>query len=107
MKRVNAIVKAVNKLTEVFDRKVKRILRSVDAAIDSAKDHADLLREEADNIMISLGEVADGDEQSREKLQTLLCRYAEKMEEAATYDRYAEHFEHLKAKLNEDVEVEQ
>ena len=105
MKRVNAIVKCVGKLTEVFSRKAERILRGVDSAIASAKDSADECRDAAFDIMNSLGDASSKEDSN--KLQKMLNEYAAKMEEAERWDKYAKHFEDLKAKLSEDVPVEE
>lgn len=105
MKRVNAIVKAVGKITEIFTRRAERILRGVDSAIACAKDNADEAREAAFDLMNSLGEVSS--KEDTESLQKRLSNYINKMEEAERWDKAAQHLEELKTKLNEDVEVEQ
>lgn len=105
MKRVNAIVKKQGKLTELFTRKATRIVRAVESAIDYAKDQVDICKETAEDIMNSFGEVAENTD--REELQNRLNAYAAKMDEAATWERYAKYFEDLRNKLNEEVEVEE
>lgn len=105
MKRVNAIVKAVGKITEIFTRRAERILRGVDSAIACAKDNADEAREAAFDLMNSLGEVSSKEDTA--SLQERLSNYINKMEEAERWDKAAKYLEELKVKLNEDVEVEQ
>lgn len=105
MKRVNAIVKAVGKITEVFTRKADRILRGVEAAIACAKDNADEARESAYDIMNSMGDASSKEDSV--KLQDLLSNYAAKMEEAERWDKYVTYFEDLKVKLNEEISVEE
>lgn len=104
MKRVNAIVKAVGKISEIFARKADRILRGVDTAIACAKDNADEAREAAYDIMNSLGDASSKEDSS--KLQKLLNDYAAKREEADRWDAYAKYYAELKEQLNEDVPVE-
>lgn len=105
MKRVNAIVKAVGKITEIFTRRAERILRGVDSAIACAKDNADEAREAAFDLMNSLGEVSSKEDTAN--LQERLSNYINKMEEAERWDKAAQHLEELKVKLNENVEVEE
>lgn len=105
MKRVNAIVKAVGKISEIFVRKAERILRGVQSAIDCAKDNAAEAREAAYDLMNSLGDASSKDDSG--KLQNILNEYAAKMEEADRWDNYARYFEELKEKLNEDIPVEE
>jgi len=105
MKRVNAIVKAVSKITEIFTRRAERILRGVESGIAYAKDNADEAREAAFDIMNSLGEVSSKEDTAN--LQERLSNYINKMEEAERWDKAAQHLEDLKVKLNENVEVEE
>ena len=105
MKRVNAIVKAVGKISEIFARKADRILRGVETAIACAKDNADEARESAFDLMNSLGDASSKEDSV--KLQSILNNYAAKMEEAERWDSYVRYFEQLKEKLNEDVPVEE
>ena len=104
MKRIYAIVKAKDKISEIFDRKAKRILRGIDSAIACAKDCADEAKEAASDIIDSLGEVSSKDDTA--VLQTRLNDYAKKREEADRWEQYAQYFEELKNKLNEEVEIE-
>lgn len=105
MKRVNAIVKAVGKITEIFTRRAERILRGVDSAIACAKDNADECRESAYDLMVSMGDASSKEDSV--KLQDIISDYAAKMEEAERWDKYVKYFEELKVKLNEEIEVEQ
>lgn len=105
MKRVNAIVKSAGKISEFFTRKADRILRGVDTAIACAKDNADEAKDAAFDLMNSLGDASSKEDTN--KLQNLLNAYAEKMDEAERWDNYARYFEELKAKLNEEVKVEE
>lgn len=105
MKRVNAIVKCVGKITEVFSRKADRLLRGVDSAIASAKDSADEAREAAYDLMNSLGDASSKEDSA--KLQNILNQYAQKREEADRWENYAKYFEELKKALEEDVPVEE
>lgn len=104
MKRVNAIVKAKDAISEIFIRKADRILRNVDSAIACAKDNADEAKEAAEDIMNSLGEVAS--KTDTEAFQEKLNLYAAKCEEVDRWTAYVGYFEKLKAALNEDVAVE-
>lgn len=104
MKRVNAIIKVKDKITEIFSRKADRILRGVDQAIACAEDNADEAKESAYDIMNTLGDASS--KEDSDKLQNLLNKYAEKMEEADRWTAYAKYFKELKDKLNEEVEVE-
>lgn len=101
MKRVNFITKNGGVMTEVFDRKAKRIVRQVEQAIDSAKDHASDCRERAEEIMNSLGEVAGSDQTAQ--LQDRLNGYIEAMDCAENAINTAKILEGLLKKLNEDV----
>lgn len=105
MKRVNAIVKAVGKISEIFTRKADRILRGVETAIACAKDNADEAREAAYDLMNSLGDASSKEDSN--KLQEILNNYAAKMEEAERWDGYVRYFEKLKADLNADVPMEE
>ena len=105
MKRVNAIVKAVGKISEIFTRKADRILRRVDTAIACAKDNADETREAAYDLMNSLGDASSKEDSG--KLQDILNNYIAKMEEAERWDGVVRHLEKLKQDLNEEVSVEE
>jgi len=104
MKRINAIIKVKDKITEVFSRKAERVLRGIDAAIACAEDNADEAKDAAYDIMNSLGEASSKDDSS--KLQTLLNNYAAKIEESERWAAYAGYYRELKAKLEEEVETE-
>lgn len=101
MKRVNFITKNGGVMTEVFDRKAKRIVRQVEQAIDSAKDHASDCKERAEEVMNSLGEVAGSDQTAQ--LQDKLNDYVEAMSDAENATNTAKILGDLLKRLNEDV----
>ena len=104
MKRINAIIKVKDKITEMFTRKADRVLRGIDTAIACAEDSADEATDAAYELMNSLGEASSKEDSA--KLQEVLNKYAAKMEEADRWKKYAQYFKDLKVKLNEEVEVE-
>lgn len=103
-KRINAITRSLGVLTEVLDRKASRINRGVEQAQADALDNAATCREEAMEIVNSLGEVAGAKDTAA--LQERLNSYTAKMQEAEDWDAVAKRFEHLKSILEEEVEVE-
>lgn len=104
MRRIDAILKVKDKLTEMFDRKAARILRGVDQAIACAKDDADEARDAAKDIMEKLGNASAKDQTAN--LQSLLNDYNDKIQEAKAAEEAAANFEELKKTLLENVEVE-
>ena len=103
--RLNALIKCVGVITEVFTRKANRVLRAVDQAIDCAKDSADEARCKAAEELKKLGDATSYSDSG--KLKEILCNYGKNIEEAERWDRYAGYYEKLKEQLNEEVEVEE
>lgn len=105
MKRVNAITKGkASCITELIDRKAKRIMRGVDQAIDFASDKIDECNDAAEEIINSFANCAGGDDSS--KLQSRFNAYADKIAEAERWTKQVERLKGLKDKLNAEVEIE-
>ncbi len=104
MKRVNAITKGkASCITDLIDRKAKRIMRAVEQGIDYSSDMADACKDAAEEIINSFGDVAGPDhtEELQSKINDYLCKVAEAEKWAENIDR----LKVLKEKLNEEVEI--
>lgn len=106
MKLVYAIIKGkAFSLTELFDRKAKRILRSVDQAIAYAEDKAYECKLAADEVINTFGECASGDD--TDALNAKFNAYTEKLAEAEEWEKQVQRFNTLKDKLNSEVTIEE
>lgn len=106
MKLVHAITRGkASSITELLDRKAKRIMRSVDQAIAYAEDKIYECKEAADEIINTFGEAAGGDD--TDALQAKFNAYTDKIAESEEWERQAERFKLLKEKLNSEVEIEE
>jgi len=105
MKRVNAITKGkASCITELVDRKAKRIMRGVDQAIDFASDKIDELNDAAEELINSLGDVAGNTDTSA--LATRINRYADTLSAIEDWTNTVKRLKTLKEKLNADVKLE-
>ena len=106
MKLVYAITRGkASCITEILDRKAKRVMRSVDQAIAYAEDKIDECKEEADAIINTFGDVAGGDDS--EALQAKFNAYTDKIAESEEWSKQAERLKLLKEKLNSEVTLEE
>ena len=106
MKLVYAITRGkASSITELLDRKAKRVLRSVDQAIAYAEDKIDECKEAADEIINTFGEVAGGDD--TDALQGKFNEYTDKIAESEEWAKQVERLKTLKEKLNSEVELEE
>lgn len=104
MKRVNAITKGkASCLTELLDRKAKRIMRAVEQSIDCASDKVDACNDAAEEIINSFGEAAGAEDTS--KLQDKINAYIDKVAESERWAKNIERLKALKDKLNAEVEI--
>lgn len=105
MKRVNAITKGkASCITELIDRKAKRIMRGVDQAIDCASDKIDECNDAAEEIINSFATCAGSDETAA--LNTRINAYLDKVAEAEKWAAQVERLKVLKDKLNAEVVLE-
>ncbi len=106
MKLVHAITKGkANCITELLDRKAKRIMRNVDQAISYAEDKVCECQETADEILNTFGEVAGGDDTAA--LNAKMNDYTEKVAEAEEWEKQVVRLKALKAKLDSEVTIEE
>ena len=106
MKRITAITKCNGVLSEVLDRKAKRIKRAIEQMADCADDTAAELEEKAEDIINSLGKVADAG--NSDVLASKLNEYNRAVEDAKLARNSAVNFRNLLVKLDEEVsETEQ
>lgn len=104
MKRVNAITKGkASCITDLIDRKAKRIMRAVEQAIDCASDKADSCKDAAEEIINSFGSVAGSDDTAA--LQAKINFYLDKVAEAEAWTDNVKRLKTLKEKLNSEVEL--
>ena len=104
MKRVNAITKGkASCITDLIDRKAKRIMRAVEQAIDCASDKVDSCKDSAEDIINSFGEYAGSDETMA--LQSRINTYLDKVAEAEGWADTVKRLKALKDKLNAEVEI--
>ena len=98
MKRINAIIKGkAPKMTDTLSRKVSRILRNVDQAIDYAEDQIDIALEKAETLIDSLGLTADANR---------INAYVEAVKTMDEWKNTLKTLKELKEKLNSEVEVD-
>lgn len=106
VKRIDAIVKCIgNSISDMLQRKAKRILRDLDDAIANNSDEADKAELEAEAYVNKLGDAATMDDRS--KRAVIFNKYCACLEEAERRKKYNKYLEDLKKKLDEDVEVEE
>lgn len=106
MKRVNAITKGkASCITDLIDRKAKRIMRAVEQAIDYASDKIDSCNDAAEEIINSFGNYAGAEDTTA--LQGQINVYLDKVAEAERWTKNVERLKALKAKLNAEVKIEE
>lgn len=104
MKRVNAITKGkASCITDLIDRKAKRIMRAVEQAIDCASDKVDSCKDAAEEIINGFGEVSGADD--TRALQSQINLYLDKVAEAESWADNVKRLKALKEKLNSEVEL--
>ena len=104
MKRVNAITKGkASCITELLDRRAKRIMRSIEQAIDFASDKIDSCNDAAEEIIKSFGESAGCDDTC--ELKDKINAYLDKVDEANSWSVTVDRLQVLRNKLNEEVEI--
>lgn len=104
MKRVNAITKGkASCITDLIDRKARRIMRAVEQAIDCASDRVDSCNDAAEEIINGFGNVAGSEDTGA--LQGKINAYLDKVAEAESWARNVERLKALKDKLNTEVEI--
>lgn len=106
MKRVNAITKGkASCITDLIDRKARRIMRAVEQAIDYASDKIDSCNDAAEEIINGFGSVAGSDDTAA--LQGKINAYLDKVSEAERWAKNVERLKALKDKLNAEVKIEE
>ena len=106
MKRVNAITKGkASFITDLVDRKAKRIMRAVEQAIDCAADKADSFRSRAEEIINSFGLSAGADDSGA--LQCRINAYLDAIGNAEEWEKNVERLKNLKKALEAEVEIEE
>ena len=104
MKRIDAIIKCKGVVSEVFNRKAKRIRRAVEQIADAADDKAVEYEEKADELLNRLGDYA-GSEQTA-GLQDILNKWNCSIQDAKSCRESAKNFRALLKKLDEEVPEE-
>lgn len=106
MKRVNAISKGKSSfISDLIDRKAKRIMRQVEQAIDYAADKVEELKDIAEAILNSFGDYAEASQTS--SLQSRINAYTDKVAEVEEWEAQLERLKALKAKLEEEVKIDE
>lgn len=105
MKRVEAIAKGKSScITDLLNRKAKRIMRGVEQAIDYA---ADKVEEYKDSIESAINAFAGASESGMsDKLQSYINRYTDLVAAKEGWEAQYKRLTELKAKLEEDVKVD-
>ena len=105
MKRVEAIAKGKSScITDLLNRKAKRIMRGVETAIDYA---ADKVEEYKDSIEAAINAFAGASESGMsDKLQSYINRYTDLVSAKEGWEAQYKRLTELKAKLEEDVKVD-
>ena len=106
MKRVEAIAKGKSScITDLLNRKAKRIMRGVEQAIDYA---ADKIEESKDCIEAAINKFADvADSGMSDKLQININRYADLVANKEQWEAQYKRLVELKKALEADVKVEE
>jgi len=105
IKRIAAIVKGkASCITELFERKAKRIMRAVEQSIDYAADMAASYREKAEAIIDTFGDYASSTDTNA--LESRINQYTDAINSAEEWEAQQRRFEELKEKLNADVTVD-
>ena len=101
MKRISLIAKKVTTYVNsaLRERKINRI---IEAALDKAETNALEAEDEAEQILDSLGEVADNDTLINDKLNAFI----KALEKAENWSNTKSKIETFKARLNEEVVVD-
>lgn len=101
MKRISLIAKKVTTYVNsaLRERKINRI---IEAALDKAETNALEAEDEAEQILDSLGEVADNDTLINNKLNAFI----KALEKAENWRNTKSKIETFKARLNEEVVVD-
>lgn len=106
MKRVNAITKGkASCITDIIDRKAKRIMRAVEQAIDYASDKIDSCNDAAEEIINSFGNYAGAEDTTA--LQGQINVYLDKVAEAERWTKNVDRLKTLKEILNTEVKIEE
>lgn len=102
MKRISIIAKKVTTYVNsaLRERKINRI---IEAALDKAETNALEAEDEAEQILDSLGEVADNDSAINDKLNAFI----KALENAENWRNTKAKIEQFKERLNEEVPVEE
>ena len=102
MKRISIIAKKVTTYVNsaLRERKINRI---IEAALDKAETNTLEAEDEAEQILDSLGEVADNDSAINDKLNAFI----KALEKAENWRNTKAKIEQFKERLNEEVPVEE
>lgn len=103
MKRVNFIVRGKGVLTNMLDRNIARINRAVKSAIGSVNDDIDELDTKIEDAINDLGKDPKDSDAVNQTIDHYIALYSDRK----VAHEALEALEALKAKLDEDVEVEE
>lgn len=103
MKRIDYIVRGVKGvLKDTFNFREKKVIRTVEDAIDYADEQTFEMERQAVEIINSIKDVADNKDKIIEKLN----QYIDVMEKVEGYKRSKAHLEKVQELFNEEIEIE-
>lgn len=106
MKRVEAIAKGkASCITDLLNRKAKRIMRGVEQAIDYAADKIEEYSDQVEKVINTFGTVADSG--MSDSLQSYINKYCDVVVAKEKWQDQLSRLKDLKAKLEEDVKIEE
>jgi len=106
MKRVEAIAKGKSScITDLLNRKAKRIMRGVEQAIDYAADKVEEYKDSIESAINAFAGAADSG--MSDALQRKINNYTDLVAAKEGWEAQLNRLTDLKAKLEEDVKVEE
>lgn len=101
IKRINLIARGKKVIAELFDKKVRRINRALDSALDTAEENVVTAKEDLLEKINLLGK-AETDKERQEALNSIL----EKMDEIEQWKTRCTQVKEIQRILEEEVEEE-